>query len=325
MPLDEKLLQTIVQCRNAAQLSETVSGHLHEHAGSGLCRIYLRDAASGLYELVGSPEGGGCLDPDDPGVAGRCLLTAGPVIDNTPGDGHLNRAAFPLLSHGRLTGLITAFDSPGGFDEQKASRLSDAAETLSVTADFFRDRFQLDCLAGQDRELCIRATDALSRQGEGHVLRVAGIAAGLALKLDLASAARERLWTASLYHDCGKIFLQGRQPWEIERLHPQEGRTFLDSCGIFREVSSLVNAHHERCDGTGFPLGLSEKDLPLEAWALSLAEDLEEFIMENRGRSLSATIQDFYALKGPSHHPLTLEALTALIDSGNMAGVYVEL
>ncbi|MFH0802329.1 MAG: HD domain-containing protein [bacterium] len=322
MALDEKLFEAIVLCRNAAQLLEFLSDHIRKNTGAALSMIYLKDPASGRYELMDSPGGGEALNEDDPGVAGRCILTAGPALDNEAGAEHANQAAFPLVLHGRITGLIAAFDSPGGFDAEKVALLAETARVLSLAADFFRDRINLDCLARQDRELCIRATDVLSPQGEGHVLRVARIAAGMAVKLDFSSTARERLWTAALYHDVGKIFLQGRQPWEIDRLHPGEGRAFLEACGIFREAAPLVEAHHERCDGTGFPRGLSEEDLPLGAWVLSLAEAMEEFIREKRGHAISGILQSFYTLKGESHHPLALEALTALIDSGNLMGLY---
>jgi len=325
MALDEKLFEAIVLCRNAAQLSEFLSDYIRKNTGAALSRIYLKDPASGRYELLGTQGGREVLNADDPGVAGRCILTAGPAIDNEAGAEHASQAAFPLVHQGRITGLIAAFDSPGGFDGEKVAILSETARVLSLAADFFRDRIHLDCLASQDRELCIRATDVLSPQGEGHVLRVARIAAGMAVKLDFSSPARERLWTAALYHDVGKIFLQGRQPWEIERLHSGEGRAFIEACGFFREAAPLVEAHHERCDGTGFPRGSSGEDLPLDAWVLSLAEAVEEFIREKRGHALSGILQSFYELHGESHHPLALEALTALIDSGNLMGLYEEL
>ena len=80
----------------------------------------------------------------------------------------------------------------------------------------------------------------------------------------------------SLLHDFGKIFIPKEilgktkklteNDIEIIKRHPEDGYLYLKEHTGLSEVSlSIVRSHHERINGSGFPLGLAEKQIPRSA------------------------------------------------------------
>lgn len=87
---------------------------------------------------------------------------------------------------------------------------------------------------------------------------------------------------ALLLHDIGKLGVPDsilRKPsplsaeeWLIMKRHPQMGAELLKQFESLADISVIVSAHHERYDGSGYPRGLSGKEIPLEARIISVAD-----------------------------------------------------
>lgn len=104
--------------------------------------------------------------------------------------------------------------------------------------------------------------------------------AGEALGLELREV--ERLKKAGALHDIGKISLdatllgrpgpltKGEQ--ERIRTHPEAGYRILNAVSHLSEISEIVLSHHERWNGTGYPKGLAEEQIPYLARVVALAE-----------------------------------------------------
>ena len=87
----------------------------------------------------------------------------------------------------------------------------------------------------------------------------------------------------AILHDFGKIFVPqdilnktGRlTDAEIEKLkhHPEDGYAFLADKGMLSPVAlSIVRLHHERCDGSGYPLKLKDFDIPRSAQIAGISD-----------------------------------------------------
>ena len=86
----------------------------------------------------------------------------------------------------------------------------------------------------------------------------------------------------SLLHDIGKIGVDDRilnkpgeltpEEWEIMKRHPEIGFVITMSSPDFASIAECVLSHHERWDGTGYPLGLSGEEIPLLARILAVAD-----------------------------------------------------
>ena len=85
-----------------------------------------------------------------------------------------------------------------------------------------------------------------------------------------------------LLHDIGKLGIPDRillkpapldqEEWEIMRRHPELGAELLDKFPSYKEVATIVLAHQEHFDGTGYPRGLTGAHIPLTARIIAVAD-----------------------------------------------------
>jgi putative nucleotidyltransferase with HDIG domain len=103
-----------------------------------------------------------------------------------------------------------------------------------------------------------------------------------ALGLDIHRADRVRL--AGLLHDIGKVAIPdailnkpgplSEAEWAYMRRHPEIGAKMLSGPQL-ADVREWVLAHHERPDGRGYPCGLRQNNIPLEARIVAVADAYE--------------------------------------------------
>jgi HD-GYP domain-containing protein (c-di-GMP phosphodiesterase class II) len=85
-----------------------------------------------------------------------------------------------------------------------------------------------------------------------------------------------------LLHDIGKIGISDSillkpgsltpEEWVVMRSHPEIGRQILEGIPFLRDAIPVVRHHHERWDGTGYPLGLAGTAIPLGARIFAVAD-----------------------------------------------------
>jgi len=119
----------------------------------------------------------------------------------------------------------------------------------------------------------------------GHQLRVSQIAEGIAEKLEIGGEQAEGIRTAALLHDIGKLYVPveiltkpGRLnefEFMLVKTHPQAGCDILRPIPFTQPVAEIVLQHHERIDGSGYPRGLTGKDMLVEAKILAVADVVE--------------------------------------------------
>ena len=100
--------------------------------------------------------------------------------------------------------------------------------------------------------------------------------------------------TGAILHDFGKIFVPqdilnkcgklSDEEIEILKRHPEDGYSFLQNKGVLSPVSlSIVRLHHERCNGSGYPLGLEFRDIPRSAQVTGVADVYCSLTTSNTG------------------------------------------
>jgi diguanylate cyclase (GGDEF)-like protein/putative nucleotidyltransferase with HDIG domain len=117
-----------------------------------------------------------------------------------------------------------------------------------------------------------------------HSQTVGRHAEATARELGLSGALVERVRLAGVMHDIGKIGVSDailRKPgpltedeWEEMRRHPEIGARLL-AAAEFDDIRQWIVAHHERPDGRGYPHGLTDEQIPLEAKILAVADAYE--------------------------------------------------
>lgn len=107
-----------------------------------------------------------------------------------------------------------------------------------------------------------RFADVKSPARVGHSPAVAELASAAAARAGLPQELRERLHLAGLLHDLGTVSVSnatwdhagalGAAAWEQVRLHAHYGERILTRSPVTQPLASLVGAHHERLDGSGY-------------------------------------------------------------------------
>ena len=122
-----------------------------------------------------------------------------------------------------------------------------------------------------------------------HSETVARYAKLIATELGLCDREIERVHLAGMLHDIGKIGISDKilqkpgtlnqEEWDEMRKHPELGSRILDGARL-EDISAWVRAHHERPDGRGYPEGMSDVEIPLEAKILAVADSYEAMTAE---------------------------------------------
>jgi putative nucleotidyltransferase with HDIG domain len=122
----------------------------------------------------------------------------------------------------------------------------------------------------------------------GHQRRVTHLACAIAREMGLPKERIEGLRMAGLIHDIGKISVPAEvlsKPGPLNDLeygliknHPQVGHDVLKGIDFPWPVAQIVLQHHERMDGSGYPQGLSGKEIILEARILAVADVVEAMV-----------------------------------------------
>jgi PAS domain S-box-containing protein len=118
-----------------------------------------------------------------------------------------------------------------------------------------------------------------------HERRVAELADAIAAQMELDPNRREGLRMAADVHDVGKvgvpaeIFSKPARLSDVEQRlvqqHPTRGQEILADIPFQWPVAEIVHQHHERLDGSGYPRGLREGEILLEARILAVADVVE--------------------------------------------------
>ena len=135
------------------------------------------------------------------------------------------------------------------------------------------------------------AIDAKDPYTKGHSTSVSKFSEALARAINLPEKEVERITLGALLHDVGKIgipesILKKEGPlsddeWKIMKQHPVIGTEKVLKPNLsLRDLIPIVKYHHERVDGKGYPDGLSDKDIPLAAKIVAIADTYHALISD---------------------------------------------
>jgi putative nucleotidyltransferase with HDIG domain len=193
------------------------------------------------------------------------------------------------LTSGETRTLEYELEVPGGLRAYEARIVPlDRNEGLSVVRDITDRKVAFD----EVKRSLNGTIYAMSKMVEtrdpytsGHQIRVAQLARAIAEEMDLPEGRIEGIFLAAVVHDVGKISIpEGilSKPGPLTDLelsiiksHPQVGYDILEKVEYAKPITTFVLQHHERLDGSGYPLGLKESDIAVEARILSVADVVE--------------------------------------------------
>jgi putative two-component system response regulator len=126
-----------------------------------------------------------------------------------------------------------------------------------------------------------------------HVVRVCSYSRLIAQASGIPENEAELLYNAAALHDTGKIgipdsilFKPGRlndSEWKIIQTHCEIGKKIIggNQIGLLNTAATVALTHHERWDGSGYPQGLKQNDIPLFGRIVAVA-DVFDALTSNR-------------------------------------------
>ncbi|MEF3254943.1 MAG: HD domain-containing protein, partial [Deferribacterales bacterium] len=129
------------------------------------------------------------------------------------------------------------------------------------------------------------AVDAKDSYTRGHSENVKKYSLMIVEEMGFNSDFARCMTYAGLLHDIGKIGIDTYiivkpdrlTPQEFEEIkkHPEYGKEILEPIKFLGDVPYYVLFHHEKLDGTGYPFGLTDQEIPIGAKILSVADSYD--------------------------------------------------
>jgi len=192
--------------------------------------------------------------------------------------------------------------------EQRTTELDQALNSLE---DAYRSTLRALTAALETRDL----------ETHGHSERVVTYSLRLGREYGLDSQRLKALEFGSLLHDIGKIGVPDsilRKPakltddeWVLMRQHPVHGQQILRGIEFLEGAARVVGQHHEKWDGSGYPLGLSGDDIDLCARIFAVADAFDAITSDRvyrKGKPYEAAAKELEDWAGKQFDPKVVEA-----------------
>ncbi|MCD6168327.1 MAG: HD domain-containing protein [Caldisericia bacterium] len=134
----------------------------------------------------------------------------------------------------------------------------------------------------------VSALEAKDPFTKGHSIGVAYYAKKIAEKMNFTDEKIKKIKIASLLHDIGKIAISetilrkagSLTPYEYEEIkkHPDWSYKIISQVNSFKNIALWARFHHERLDGSGYPLGLTGEEIPVESQIIAISDTIESMI-----------------------------------------------
>ena len=170
------------------------------------------------------------------------------------------------------------------------------------------------------------AIDAKDQTATSHIRRVQTYAAGIAQAMGMAEPEVQGLRTAALLHDIGKLavpehILSKPGPLtqeELQRMqvHPQVGAEIIAHVPFPYPVAPIIQSHHERWDGKGYPSGLSGQAIPFGARILAAVDYFDALSSDrpfHKALSRDEALEQIKQEAGKALDPAVVETLVRLM------------
>lgn len=191
-----------------------------------------------------------------------------------------------------------------------ANQAAVSLERVNLLAESRRQARELEETYDQTLKALMSALDARDRETEGHSMRVSQLACLLGAKVGLDNVQLKTLERGALLHDIGKIGISDKilhkpgklteSEWVIMRMHTEIGARIVERIPFLQESMAVVRYHHERWDGSGYPLGLKEKDIPIHARIFAVVDVFDALTSERSYKKKSKPDEAIQYLKEQS-------------------------
>lgn len=245
----------------------------------------------------------------------------------------------PLLKLSTAAGHVAAGDFSTRVETRNITEIGTLGESFNTMSDKIEEHVaRLAKAAQENRELFVGTVKALAaaidgkdKYTRGHSERVARISVAIGKQLGLSSEELETLRISALLHDVGKIAIDDsilkkpaaltNEEYEVMKTHPQKGYKIMSQIPAMKEFLPGMYMHHEMVNGQGYPQGLTDKQIPLQAKIVSVADTFDAMTIDRpyqKGMLLPEALQRIKTFVGTRYDASVVNALIRGCDAGEI-------
>lgn len=145
----------------------------------------------------------------------------------------------------------------------------------------------------------MKALEAKDYITEGHAERMDELAAKMGEALKLSQSQIDRIQLLTKFHDIGKVGIPdsilkkpsslNEDEWKVMKTHAAIGERIALASSELKDISYLILQHHEKWDGTGYPLGAKGEEIPIECRILSIVDAFDAMTNDRPYRKALST------------------------------------
>jgi PAS domain S-box-containing protein len=194
-----------------------------------------------------------------------------------------NYYAVPVIAKGQVKGVLEIYhrsllqpdDDWMDFLATMANQAAVAIDSASLFQDLQRTNAELSLAYDSAIESWAQVLELSNRENGAHAYRVVELTIKLARSMGIAEQELIHFRRGALLHDVGKLGIPeyilnkpgplDEAEWKIMHTHPQLAYDLLSSVNYLAPALDIPHYHHERWDGSGYPDGLLEEQIPFSA------------------------------------------------------------
>jgi len=224
------------------------------------------------------------------------------------------------------------FNMSGAPNIDSTGNVFGAVGTFKDVTDLKRSETELQISINKLKSAMSSTIDAISIIVEsrdpytaGHQKRVASLACAIAEELKMSEDRIDKIRMGGLIHDIGKIYIPAEiltKPGRLSKIefdmmksHTTVGYKILKTVDFIPPIAQIVYQHHERMDGSGYPLGISGDDILMEARIVAVADSVEAMASHRPYRpalGLEKALEMILNGRGKSYDPQIVDACVVL-------------
>jgi len=205
----------------------------------------------------------------------------------------------PLMAKGRVLGVLEMFNRSlfkpdtdwQNFLVMVAGQAAIAIDSAMMFTDLQRSNAELSLAYDATIEGLSRALDLRDKETKEHTFRVTDITVKLATRLGIKPTDLIHIRRGAILHDIGKVAIPDQilfkrgplvaEEWVIMRRHPDIAVELLSPVSYLEPALEIPHWHHEKWNGSGYPDGLHQENIPFSARLFALA-DVYDALTSNR-------------------------------------------
>ncbi|MCG2788605.1 MAG: GAF domain-containing protein [Actinomycetia bacterium] len=237
-------------------------------------------------------------------------------------------AAIPLIYNKKIIGNLNVYSGvENSFKNQEIKFLNEVANDIAIGIKSIRYEKELERNYINTKRALYETINSFALISErrdsytaGHQKRVAALTSAIAKAMKLDSNITEGIYFISILHDLGKMCIPlsilskpaclSKAEIMLIQSHCNEGYDILKNIEFPWPIAETILQHHERINGSGYPYGLKDKDILIEAKILAVADTIEAMSSHRPYRpaiGLNKALKEIAKNKGILYDGLTVD------------------